>query len=108
MPEQGFYYRSDHFPFARMGVPAIMPWHGWDWVDGGKEAGEAAWKAKFGADYHKPSDEWSPELNFTSAVENLTLLYQLGLDLANSEDWPGWKPTSEFAQVRARSDAARQ
>lgn len=108
MPEQGFYYRSDHFPFARMGVPAIMPWHGWDWVEGGKEAGEAAWRAKFGADYHKPSDEWSPDLDFTSAVENLTLLYHLGLDLANSEDWPGWKPTSEFAQVRARSDAARQ
>lgn len=108
MPEQGFYYRSDHFPFARMGVPAIMPWHGWDWVDGGREAGEAAWKAKFAADYHKPSDEWSADWNLTSAVENLTLLYHLGLDLANSSDWPGWKPTSEFAQVRARSDAARQ
>lgn len=108
MPEQGFYYRSDHFPFARMGVPAIMPWHGWDRVEGGKEAGEAAWRAKFGADYHKPSDEWSADWDLTSATENLTLLYHLGLDLANSEDWPGWKPTSEFAQVRARSDAARQ
>jgi Zn-dependent M28 family amino/carboxypeptidase len=108
MPEQGFYYRSDHFPFARMGVPAIMPWHGWDWVDGGREAGEAAWRAKFGADYHRPSDEWSADWDLTSATENLTLLYHLGLDLANSEDWPGWKPTSEFASVRARSDAARQ
>lgn len=108
MPEQGFYYRSDHFPFARMGVPALMPWHGWDWVDGGREAGEAAWRAKFAADYHKPSDEWSADWDLTSAVENLTLLYHLGLDLANSEDWPGWKPTSEFAVVRARSDAARQ
>jgi len=108
MPEEGFYYRSDHFPFARMGVPAIMPWHGWDWVEGGREAGEAAWRAKFGADYHKPSDEWSADWNLTSATENLTLLYHLGLDLANSRDWPGWSPTSEFAQVRARSDAARQ
>ena len=108
MPEQGFYYRSDHFPFARMGVPAIMPWHGWDWVEGGREAGEAAWRAKFSADYHKSSDEWSADWNLTSAVENLTLFYHLGLDLANSEDWPGWKPTSEFAVVRARSDAARQ
>lgn len=108
MPEENFYYRSDHFPFARGGVPAIMPWHGWDWVDGGREAGEAAWKAKFGADYHKPSDEWGEELDFTSAVENLTLLYRLGLDLANSADWPGWKPTSEFAAVRARTDAERQ
>lgn len=108
MPEQGFYYRSDHFPFARAGVPALMPWHGWDWVEGGREAGEAAWRAKFAADYHKPSDEWSADLNFTSAVENLTLLYRLGLDLANSTDWPGWKPSSEFGQVRARSAAARQ
>lgn len=108
MPEEGFYYRSDHFPFARMGVPAIMPWHGWDWVEGGRAAGEAAWRAKFAADYHRASDEWSADLDFTSAVENLTLLYHLGLDLANSEDWPGWKPTSEFAVVRARSDSARQ
>ncbi len=108
MPEEGFYYRSDHFPFARMGVPAIMPWHGWDWVDGGREAGEAAWRAKFAADYHRPSDEWSADWDLRSAVENLTLLYRLGHDLANSSDWPQWKPTSEFAAVRARSDAARQ
>lgn len=108
MPEQGFYYRSDHFPFARAGVPALMPWHGWDLVEGGREAGEAAWRAKFAADYHRASDQWSEDLDFTSAVENLTLLYHLGLDLANSSDWPGWKPSSEFAVVRARSDAARQ
>lgn len=108
MPEQGFYYRSDHFPFARAGVPALMTWHGWDWDEGGREAGEAAWRARFGADYHRPSDEWSEDLDFRSAVENLTLLYRLGLDLANSEDWPGWKPTSEFGTVRERTAVARQ
>ncbi|MGQ2989452.1 MAG: M28 family peptidase [Brevundimonas sp.] len=107
-PEQGFYYRSDHFPFARAGVPALMPWHGVDWVEGGREAGLAAWKAKFGADYHRASDEWSADWDLTSAVENLTLLYRLGLDLANGDEWPTWKPTSEFGQVRAASDAARR
>lgn len=107
-PEQGYYYRSDHFPFARAGVPALMPWHGVDLDEGGVAAGLPAYRAQFGADYHKPSDEWSEDLDFTSAVENLSLLYRLGLDLANSADWPGWKPTSEFAVVRARSDGARQ
>lgn len=107
-PEQNFYYRSDHFPFARAGVPALMPWHGVDWVEGGREAGLAAWKAKFAADYHKPSDEWSADWDLRSAAENLTLLYRLGLDLANGDDWPTWKPTSEFGQVRARTDAARR
>jgi len=107
-PEQGFYYRSDHFPFVRAGVPALMPWHGVDWVNGGREAGLAAWKAKFGADYHKASDEWSADWDLTSAVENLTLLYRLGLDLANGDEWPTWKPTSEFGQVRATTDAARR
>jgi len=108
MPEQGFYYRSDHFPFARAGVPALMTWHGWDWDEGGREAGQAAWQARFGADYHKVSDEWSADLDLRSAVENLTLLYRLGLELANSGDWPGWKPTSEFGSVRERTATARQ
>lgn len=107
-PEQGFYYRSDHFPYARMGVPAIMPWHGIDWVEGGEAVGKAAWDAKFAADYHKPSDEWSADWDLRSAVENLTVFYRLGQDLANSRDWPQWKPTSEFGAIRARSDAARQ
>jgi Zn-dependent M28 family amino/carboxypeptidase len=107
-PEQNFYYRSDHFPFARAGVPALMPWHGVDWNEGGVPVGRAAWDAKFGADYHQPSDEWSPNLDFRSAVENLTLLHRLGWDLANSTDWPGWKPSSEFGAVRARTDAARR
>jgi hypothetical protein len=53
------------------------------------------------------SDEWSEDLDFSSAVENLTLLHHLGYDLANSGDWPGWKPTSEFGAVRARTDDAR-
>ena len=107
-PEQNYYYRSDHFPFARAGVPALMPWHGVDLVEGGVAVGLPAYRARFEAHYHQPSDEWSADLDFSSAVENLTLLYRLGLDLANSADWPGWKPSSEFGVVRARSEGARQ
>lgn len=107
-PEQGFYYRSDHFPFARAGVPALMPWHGVDLDEGGREVGQPAYTAKFRADYHKVSDEWSEGLDFSSAVENMTLLYRLALDLANGDAWPTWKATSEFGSVRAASDSARQ
>jgi len=106
-PQQGFYFRSDHFAFARAGVPALMPWHGVDWVDGGREAGQKAWDEKFRSDYHRPSDEWSEELDFTSATQNLNLLYRLGRDLAEGDRWPTWKPMSEFGQVRARSESSR-
>ena len=53
-------------------------------------------------------DEWSADLDFSSAVENLTLLYRLAVDLADSERWPSWKPTSEFGAVRDRSAASRE
>ena len=52
--------------------------------------------------------EWSADWDLRSAVENLTLLYRLGLDLANGDQWPSWKPTSEFGEVRERSAAARR
>ena len=107
-PNQGYYYRSDHFPFARAGVPALMPWHGVDLDEGGVEVGQPAYSAKFSADYHRVSDEWSADWDLRSAVENLTLLYRLGLQLANSDSWPTWKPTSEFGATRAKTDAARR
>ena len=90
-----------------MGVPAIMPWHGWDWVDGGKEAGEAAWRAKFGADYHKPSDEWTPEWVMDAAAMDVNLLYLVGRDLADSREWPAWNAGAEFEAARQASAAAR-
>lgn len=106
-PEQGFYYRSDHFPFALAGVPALMPWHGVDLVEGGREVGLPAYRAQFRAHYHQRSDEWRPDMDFRSAVENLELLRRLAEDLANSDRWPEWKPGSEFAATRATSAAAR-
>lgn len=107
-PEQNYYFRSDHFPFARAGVPALMPWHGVDLVEGGIEVGLPEYQALFSRDYHQRSDEWRADYDLRSAVENLTLMYALAWDLANSDRWPGWKPDSEFGAIRARSDAARQ
>lgn len=107
-PEQNYYFRSDHFPFARSGVPALMPWHGVDLDEGGIEVGLPEYQALFSRDYHKRSDEWREEYDLRSAVENLTLMYRLAWDLANSDRWPTWKADSEFVATRARSDAARQ
>lgn len=107
-PEQNYYFRSDHFPFARAGVPALMPWHGVDLDEGGIEVGLPEYQALFSRDYHQRSDEWRADYDLRSAVENLTLMYQLAWDLANSDRWPTWKADSEFGAIRARSDAARQ
>jgi hypothetical protein len=108
MPEQGFYYRSDHFPFARMGVPAIMPWHGWDWVDGGREAGEAAWRAKFAADYHKAVGRMVGGLEPDLGGREPDPAVPPGSGPREQQDWPGWKPSVGVRPVRARTDAARQ
>jgi len=107
-PEQGFYYRSDHYPFAEAGVPALMPWHGVDLDEGGRAVGAPAYRALFGSTYHRRRDEWRPDYDFRAAIENLELLYALGAELADSGRWPGWKAGSEFAAARAASDAARQ
>lgn len=106
-PEEGFYYRSDHFPFALAGVPALMPWHGVDWDEGGRDAGEGAYRTQWGLYYHDIRDEWSADLDWRSAVENLELLRRLIVELADGEQWPGWKPGSEFTATRAESAASR-
>lgn len=106
-PEEGFYYRSDHFPFARAGVPALMTWHGVDWDEGGVDVGRPAAQAQWDRLYHQLDDEWSPDMDWRAAVENLDLLDRLVGELADSDAWPDWKPGSEFAPARARSQAMR-
>ena len=107
-PAQGFYYRSDHFNFAVAGVPALMPWTGVDFVEGGEAVGRPYYQAQMAKYYHKVTDEWRADYDFTAAIQNLTLLYQLGQEVANETSWPQWKPTSEFAAIRHESDAARR
>ena len=107
-PEQGFYYRSDHFNFAAGGVPALMPWTGVDFVEGGEEVGRPYYQAQMRTYYHNLEDEWRADYDFTAAIQNLDVLYRLGREIADGTAWPQWKPTAEFGAIRAETDAARQ
>jgi Zn-dependent M28 family amino/carboxypeptidase len=106
--EAGHFFRSDHFPLAKRGVPAISYSSGNDWVDGGLAAGKAAEEAYVSNNYHQPSDEWSPNWTFTGMAHDLELLYAVGRDLANSSSWPNWAPDAEFRATRDHSAAARK
>ncbi|MFM9853541.1 MAG: M28 family metallopeptidase [Sphingomonadaceae bacterium] len=106
-PERGFYFRSDHFSFAKLGVPMIYFDAGEDLVVGGKAAGRAAAEDYTTNRYHKPQDEYDPKANWDGAIDDLTLNYQLGRELATGNAWPNWYPTSEFRGVRDRSRAGK-
>jgi Zn-dependent M28 family amino/carboxypeptidase len=107
-PERGSFYRSDHFNFAKKGVPVIYAKSGNDLVNGGIAAGEAADRDYIVNRYHKPQDEIDPNWNFDGAVEELTLLRVLMVEIATSNYWPTWKPGSEFGPLREQSEAARR
>jgi len=107
-PEEGFYYRSDHFNFAAGGVPALMPWTGRDFVAGGIEAGKPYYEGQMERYYHKLTDEWRADYDFTAALQNFDLLYRLGLTVADSDSWPAWKPTAEFNAIRDRTADQRR
>ena len=105
-PEKGGYYRSDHFSFAKRGVPMFDIGRGTDWVEGGKAAGEAAAKDYTENRYHQPSDEWSDDWNWAGITQDLALYYQLGRILADSDAWPNWRQNDEFRAIRDK-DCAR-
>ncbi|WP_321389840.1 M28 family metallopeptidase [Emcibacter sp.] len=101
-PEKGYYYRSDHFSLAKVGVPALYIDAGVDHVEHG-EAWYLEQAAKYTAnDYHKPSDEYSDDWDMSGAVEDLKLIYQIGLRLATEDSFPNWRAGTEF---RAKRDA---
>lgn len=104
-PEKGFYYRSDHFSLAKQGVPMLYIENGDDLVAGGKAAGEAAAKDYEANRYHGPKDEYDPAWNWTGMMQDLSLYYDVGRDLATSTAWPNWLPGDEFRAIRDRSRA---
>ena len=99
-PEKGFFYRSDHFEFAKRGVPALDPNEGTEII--GKPAGYGQQKRDeyTSKDYHKVSDEVKSDWDFSGAIEDLQLLFQVGYRVANTEPFPEWKPGTEFKAVR--------
>ena len=106
-PEKGFYYRSDHFSFAREGVPMLDAGSGDDLVIGGKAAGMKAAEDYTTNRYHKPQDEYVATWNWSGAVQDLTMYYGIGRELAEGKAWPNWVPTAEFRAVRDKSRAGK-
>jgi Zn-dependent M28 family amino/carboxypeptidase len=108
-PEAGYFFRSDHFPMAKRGVPMLYMDSGIDLLAGGIAAGRA-FDEKYRRDaYHQPADEYDPSTwNLAGIAEDVAVLHQLGLQLANSRDWPNYRATSEFRPVRDKSAAGRQ
>lgn len=106
-PEAGSFFRSDHFPLSKVGVPAVSFRPGDDLVNGGKQKGVALREDFNAKKYHQPKDEWNETLDFTGEALDVTLVYNVGRSLADSTRWPEWKAGSEFKAIRDQSAARR-
>ncbi len=102
-PEAGSFFRSDHFPFAKGGVPAISWRSGNDLVNGGVARGNALSADYTAKRYHQQDDEYSRNWDLGGITQDAQLLFAVGYRLANSNQWPNWAADSEFRGVRDRS-----
>lgn len=104
-PEAGYFYRSDHVSFAKKGVPMLYADAGLDKIDGGVAAGRAFTQVHESQRYHKPADEYDASWDMTGMEQEVTTLFKLGRDIANSTDWPEWYEGNEFKAIRDASRA---
>ncbi len=102
-PEKGFYYRSDHFSFAKLGVPMVYFEGGDDLVTGGKAAAAAAAEDYEKNRYHAPGDEFDENWDWSGVMSDLKLYYRVGRMLAMTDAWPNWNEGDEFRAVRDKS-----
>ena len=102
-PQDGFYYRSDHFNLAKKGVPMLYARGGIDSVKHGKDWGLQQRKNYVTDYYHKVNDEFDPKWDLRGSQQDLFLFYQVGLEVANSQSWPNWLPGKEFKAIRDTS-----
>ncbi len=99
-PQDGFYFRSDHFNFAKAGVPALYAKGGDDLLEGGVEAGQKAQVDYRDNRYHKPSDQFDPSWKLDGVVQDLQALHGVGKELAAGTTWPNWYEGNPFKAAR--------
>jgi Zn-dependent M28 family amino/carboxypeptidase len=99
-PEKGFYFRSDHFPFAMQGVPALASGGGTDYVGKPPGYGMKIQADYITNDYHKPSDKVRPDWDMSGAVLDLQFYWMVGYRVAQADKYPEWKPGAEFKAKR--------
>jgi Zn-dependent M28 family amino/carboxypeptidase len=102
-PEKGFYYRSDHFNFARQGVPALYTDEGVEFIGKPESYGMEKREYYTANDYHQPSDEVKPDWDLAGAVEDSQLFFAVGYAVARADKYPEWKPGNEFRAMREKS-----
>jgi Zn-dependent M28 family amino/carboxypeptidase len=99
-PEQGSFYRSDHFPFAKVGVPSISLKEGSDYIGHAKDWGEQKFREYNQAHYHQPSDEYRNDWNFQGMIQEADFAMEIGRRVANLPALPQFNPNDEFARRR--------
>ena len=105
-PERGTYFRSDHFEFAKVGVPGFYAKAGRDFIGQPADFAERKVNEYIARDYHQPTDEVKPDWTFGGAAQDAALLAELGRRLADGDRWPEWKPGSPFRERRERMMSA--
>ncbi len=100
-PEKGSYFRSDHFSFAEVGVPSLYLAHGIDNVEHGKEWGLAEIEKWIMANYHKPSDNYEPDIwNFDGMIEDVKIYFEVGYNMSMTNEFPEWNSELPFKLLR--------
>ena len=97
--ETGMYFRSDHFPFAKAGIPSLFARGNCDSREHGKEWAIEKEKEYLKKMYHKPADNYYPEMNFDGICEDAKAVFEVAYEVASSDKFPRWKSTSEFAKL---------
>lgn len=102
-PGKGYFFRSDHFQFAKIGIPAMFASGAYEAMVGGVAYVEKKQQDYLENKYHRPADEFdAAEWKFGGILQDAEVFYKMGLELANSDTWPKWKEGSEFKSIREK------